>query len=72
MRQGFEESALQQLREMIRIHRNHPSIIVWSMCNEALSAPETMPGVRRLLKAYGGDLTHQLDSDTCVGAHNVR
>ncbi len=32
---GFEESALQQLREMIRIHRNHPSIIVWSMCNEA-------------------------------------
>ena len=58
---GFEESALQQLREMIRIHRNHPSIIVWSMCNEAFfSAPETMPGVRRLLKRMV-DLTHQLD-----------
>ena len=59
--QAFEASALQQLEEMIRIHRNHPSIIVWSMCNEAFfSAPETMPGVRRLLKRMV-DLTHQLD-----------
>lgn len=58
---GFEESALQQLREMIRIHRNHPSIVVWSMCNEAFfSAPEVMPGVRRLLKRMV-DLAHQLD-----------
>lgn len=58
---GFEESALQQLREMIRIHRNHPSIVVWSMCNEAFfSAPETMPGIRRLLKRMV-DLAHQLD-----------
>ena len=24
------------LRDMIRIHRNHPSIIVWSMGNEAV------------------------------------
>lgn len=30
----FEENVLQQLEEMIRIHRNHPSIIAWSMCNE--------------------------------------
>lgn len=57
----FEESALQQLREMIRIHRNHPSIVVWSMSNEAFfSAPEAMPGVRRLLKRMV-DLSHQLD-----------
>ena len=33
--QAFEASALQQLEEMIRIHRNHPSIVAWSMCNEA-------------------------------------
>ncbi|NMO94958.1 beta-galactosidase [Paenibacillus lemnae] len=32
--EAFEESAIHQLREMIRIHRNHPSIIVWSMSNE--------------------------------------
>lgn len=58
---AFEESALQQLEEMIRIHRNHPSIIVWSMCNEAFfSAPEAMPGVRRLLKRMV-ELTHRLD-----------
>ena len=59
--QAFEESALKQLQEMIRIHRNHPSIVAWSMCNEAFfSAPEAMPGVRRLLKRMV-DLTHQLD-----------
>ena len=59
--QAFEASALQQLEEMIRIHRNHPSIVAWSMCNEAFfSAPEAMKGVRRLLKKMV-DLTHQLD-----------
>jgi len=31
----FEESVKQQLREMIRIHFNHPSIVIWSMTNEA-------------------------------------
>ena len=58
--QAFEASALQQLEEMIRIHRNHPSIVAWSMCNEAFFAPEAMKGVRRLLKRMV-DLTHQLD-----------
>lgn len=66
---GFEKSALQQLEEMIRIHRNHPSIVVWSMCNEAFfSAPEAMPGVRRLLKRMV-ERTRQLDPTrpTAVG-----
>lgn len=59
---AFEESALQQLEEMIRIHRNHPSIVAWSMCNEAFfSAPEAMEGVRHLLKRMV-DRSHQLDS----------
>lgn len=58
---AFEESALKQLEEMIQIHRNHPSIVAWSMSNEAFfSAAETMPGVRRLLKRMV-DLSHQLD-----------
>lgn len=58
---AFETSALKQLEEMIRIHRNHPSIVAWSMCNEAFfSAPESMPGVCRLLKRMV-DLTHRLD-----------
>lgn len=58
---GFEASALAQLGEMIRIHRNHPSIVVWSMSNEAFfSAPETMDGVCSLLKKMV-DLSHRLD-----------
>ena len=31
----FEEHCKQTLREMIRINRNHPSIMAWSMTNEA-------------------------------------
>lgn len=58
---AFEESALKQLEEMIRIHRNHPSIVAWSMSNESFfSAAEAMPGVRRLLKRMV-DLSQQLD-----------
>ena len=35
---------------MIRIHRNRPSVIVWSMCNETFfSAPKAMDGVRNAL-----------------------
>ncbi len=50
-RAGFEQSAMQQLEEMIRIHRNHPSVIAWSMCNEPFfSAPEVMDGIRDLLQ----------------------
>lgn len=50
LNEAFEASALQQLEEMIRIHRNHPSIIAWSMSNEPFfSAPEVISGVHRLL-----------------------
>lgn len=58
---AFEQSALQQLAEMIRIHRNHPSIVVWSMSNEPFfTESSTLPGVHRLLRRMV-DLTHQLD-----------
>ena len=33
-RAEFENSVKAQLKELIHIHRNHPSIIVWSMSNE--------------------------------------
>lgn len=58
---GFEASVRASLRDMIRIHRNHPSIFVWSMGNEVFfSAPQVMPKVR----AFLGELvayTHALD-----------
>ena len=60
-RAAFDASVLQQLAEMIRINRNHPSIVVWGMDNEVFfSAKETMPDVRRLLKEEVA-LSHQLD-----------
>ena len=59
--QEFEASVRASLRDMIRIHRNHPSIVVWSMCNEPFfSDPKVMPAVRRFLRelvAYA----HELD-----------
>ncbi len=58
---AFEESSKRQLAEMIRINRNHPSVIVWSMCNEPFfSAGSVMPKVRTFLGSLV-DLTHTLD-----------
>lgn len=61
-RSEFDASVLQQLTEMIRIYRNHPSIIVWSMSNEPFfTAQQTIQPMRELLKK-AVSLTHQLDS----------
>ena len=63
----FDESVKTDLREMIRIHRNHPSIIVWSMCNEPFfTDSSTMPRVREFLKELTA-LTHDLDPTRMVG-----
>ncbi|MEP7005063.1 MAG: glycoside hydrolase family 2 TIM barrel-domain containing protein [Sphingomonas bacterium] len=60
-RAGFDASAKQQLAEMIRINRNHPSIVVWGMDNEVFfTKKETLPEVRRLLKEMVA-LSHELD-----------
>ena len=57
----FEESVKASLRDMIRIHRNHPSIVVWSMSNEPFfSDAKVMRKVRDFLKrlvAY----SHEID-----------
>lgn len=58
---AFEQSALQQLEEMIRIHRNHPSIVAWSVCNEPFfTASEVMDKTRGLLHKLV-EKVHQLD-----------
>ncbi len=58
---AFDQSVKQQLREEIRIFRNHPSIIVWSMCNEPFfTDKQTLPRVRDFLRELV-DLSHQLD-----------
>jgi len=63
----FEESVKTNLREMIRIHRNHPSIIVWSMCNEPFfTGGNTIVKVREFLKELT-TITHKLDPTRPVG-----
>jgi beta-galactosidase len=58
---SFEASVKQELREMIRIHRNSPSVIVWSMSNEPFfTASQTVAPMRNLLKELVG-LTHSED-----------
>ena len=55
----FEQNALDTLRDEIRILRNHPSIIVWSMCNEVFFS-DHLDKVRALLTKLV-DESHQLD-----------
>jgi hypothetical protein len=63
----FRDSVKQSLRDMIRINRNHPSIIVWSMDNEVFfTAKETMPKVREFLTELVA-LTHELDPTRPAG-----
>lgn len=60
-RAAFEASAKQQLAEMIRINRNHPSIVVWGMDNEVFFTTQgTLPDVRRFLQELVA-LSHELD-----------
>lgn len=57
----FDESVKEQLVEMIRIHRNHPSVVAWSMANEAFfSEKSVMPRVKAFLGELV-ELTHRLD-----------
>ncbi|MEI6078550.1 MAG: glycoside hydrolase family 2 TIM barrel-domain containing protein, partial [Verrucomicrobiota bacterium] len=55
----FQASVTNSLAEMIRIHRNHPSIVVWSMSNEPFFTA-SIPNIRSLL-TNEVNLTHQLD-----------
>jgi hypothetical protein len=58
---AFDQSVKDSLCDMIRIHRNHPSIIVWSMDNEVFfTEKSTLPQVRELLKETVA-LAHELD-----------
>ncbi|XHS77412.1 glycoside hydrolase family 2 TIM barrel-domain containing protein [Burkholderiaceae bacterium UC74_6] len=50
-RPGFEASVLQQVEEMVRIHRNRPSIFVWSASNEPFfTQSEAMVPMRDFLR----------------------
>lgn len=58
----FEASVKQQLREMIRVSRNHPSIVAWSMGNETFfTEKSTLPKLRTFLADLVAE-AHALDS----------
>ena len=57
---AFDANVLASLTDMIRIHRNHPSIIAWSMGNEDFFNGGPADRVAALLKKEVA-LTHQLD-----------
>jgi hypothetical protein len=56
----FDANVLASLTDMIRIHRNHPSIIAWSMGNEDFFTGGPADRVVALLKSAVA-LTHKLD-----------
>jgi len=63
----FEASVKASLRDMIRINRNHPSIIVWSMDNEVFfSSGSVMPKVRNFLRELV-TYSHELDPTRPAG-----
>jgi beta-galactosidase len=57
---AFDENVLISLREMIRIHRNHPSIVVWSVGNEDFFNGGPADRVISLIEK-SVDLIHELD-----------
>lgn len=71
-REGFNNSVKQQLCEMIRIHRNHPSIIAWSMSNEPFfTAAETIEPMSKLLKE-AVQLSKKLDPTRAAAVGGVQ
>ena len=61
-RAPFEASVLANLRDMIRINRNRPSIICWSLSNEPFfTDPKTLPAVRDFLQRLAA-AAHAADS----------
>ncbi|MFC3495862.1 glycoside hydrolase family 2 protein [Glycomyces rhizosphaerae] len=58
---AFEESLRQALREMIRTQRNHPSIITWSIGNEAFFSDEKVIDKAKALTSELVALSKELD-----------
>ena len=58
----FEQNVVDQLREMIRIHRNHPSVVIWSMSNEVEFVDGSVAEKNRALLRKMIAVTHAEDS----------
>ncbi|MBZ5585864.1 MAG: DUF4982 domain-containing protein, partial [Acidobacteriia bacterium] len=65
----YDESARQQMRDMVRRDRNHPSIIIWSTMNEAAGGAkkEALPPVLKLCRELN-DIAKQEDPTRATAA----
>ncbi|MBM7085574.1 cellulose binding domain-containing protein [Micromonospora humidisoli] len=68
----FEQSALDGLRDMIRVNRNHPSIINWSMGNEVFFTASGTLSKAKALVSRMRDYSHQLDPTRKAGMGGVQ
>lgn len=57
----FEEGCLKMLEEMILVNRNHPSIIIWSMCNEPFFSDSAVWEPAKALIRRLVERSHELD-----------
>jgi beta-galactosidase len=58
----FEQNVIDQLKEMIRIYRNHPSVIIWSMSNEVEFSDGTVAEKAKALLRNMIKISHAEDS----------
>lgn len=70
--EAFEKSCLLTLEEMIRTNRNHPSIIVWSMCNEPFFTDIRVIDKAKALLRKLVARTHELDSSRPAAVGGVQ
>lgn len=69
---AFEQSVMDSLRDMIRVDRNHPSIINWSMGNEIFFTSSATLGKATALASKLRDYSHQLDPTRKAGLGGVQ
>ena len=69
---AFEQSLMDSLRDMIRVDRNHPSIINWSMGNEIFFTSSNTLGKAKALASNLRDYAHQLDPTRKAGLGGVQ
>ncbi len=70
--EAFEASCMQTLAEMIRINRNHPSIINWSMGNEVFFTSDATQQKAKDLVNEMRNLSHLLDPTRKAGMGGVQ
>ncbi|KQR23503.1 glycoside hydrolase family 2 [Microbacterium sp. Leaf151] len=69
---AFEKSVEDALVAMIRVNRNHPSIINWSMGNEVFFTSDSTQAKAKALVSRLRDLSHKLDPTRKAGMGGVQ